>query len=292
MNYADRYEELRRAAEDHLRRVTEREWQEIPHPLRDAMAYSLLSGGKRLRPVMLLAAHELLAPRDETALRFAGALEMIHTYSLIHDDLPAMDNDTLRRGKPTCHVVYGEGMAVLAGDGLLSLAMEEMLSCPHPRAMAAARFVAAAAGVRGMVAGQCLDLSLAGREPTEETVGAIHRLKTACLLTAPMEAGLTLAGADDTQLEAGRTFGRLFGVAFQIQDDLLDLRGDEQALGKHTGKDQAEGKLTWPALVGADRAAKDAERMIGEACGCLKQAFGEKAGFLAAMARQSVRRSA
>ncbi len=291
MNGPERYEELRRAVEDHLNRVTAEEWGEIPHPLRDAMAYSLLSGGKRLRPVMLLAAHELISPADETALRFAGALEMIHTYSLIHDDLPAMDNDTLRRGKPTCHVVYGEGMAVLAGDGLLSLAMEEMLSADHLRALPAARYVAQAAGVRGMVAGQCLDLSMAGREPTEEVVSAIHRMKTACLLTAPMEAGLFLAGADEAQLNAGRTFGRLFGVAFQIQDDLLDLVGNEQDLGKHTGKDLTEGKLTWPALVGADRAAKDAGRMTDEACAALETAFGERSSFLCWLARSCTQRN-
>ena len=281
----DRYEELRQRVEDHLNRVTAQEWEEIPHPLRDAMAYSLLSGGKRLRPVLLLAAHELIAPADETALRFAGALEMIHTYSLIHDDLPAMDNDTLRRGKPTCHVVYGEGMAVLAGDGLLSLAMEEMLSCPHERALSAARFIVQAAGVRGMVAGQCLDLAHEGEPPAQDLVTSIHRLKTGCLLTAPMEAGLCLAGAGEKQLTAGRTFGQLFGTAFQIQDDLLDLHGNEQDLGKHIGKDLTEGKMTWPALVGAEQAQKDVEYLTEQACAALEATFGEASAFLCSLAR-------
>ena len=141
-----------------------------------------------------------------------------------------------------------------------------------------------------MVAGQCLDLSLAGQEPSEETVAAIHRLKTACLLTAPMEAGLILAGANEAQLAAGRSFGRLFGVAFQIQDDLLDLSGDEQALGKHTGKDLKEGKLTWPAVVGPARAREDAERMTDQACAALAGAFGEKASFLCGLARDCCER--
>ncbi len=286
-----RYGALREAVENHLLRVTREEWGGIPHPLRDAMAYSLLSGGKRLRPVLLLAAHELIAPWDGAALRFAGALEMIHTYSLIHDDLPAMDNDTLRRGKPTCHVVYGEGMAVLAGDGLLNLAMEEMLSSDHPGTLAAARAVAGAAGVRGMIAGQCLDLAHEGQEPSPELVSSIHRLKTACLLTAPMEAGLILAGAHEGQLAAGSAFGRLFGLAFQIRDDLLDRTGSEAALGKHTGKDTAEGKLTWPALYGEEQARADVARLTEEACGRLREAFGDKADFLCGIAQECVQRN-
>lgn len=291
MTAASRFEALRKAVNDRLALAVQTEWGDIPEPLRGAMAYSLNGGGKRLRPVLLLAAHELIAPWDDAAMRFACALEMIHTYSLIHDDLPAMDDDTLRRGRPTCHVVYGEGMAVLAGDGLLSLAMEEMLYVRHPRAFEAAACVARACGVRGMVAGQCLDLSHEGEAPTEELVSAIHRGKTACLLTAPLEAGLILAGADGEQLAAGRLFGLDFGLAFQIQDDLLDLTGDEKLLGKHVGKDEAEGKLTWPALKGPEQARRDMERLTEEACEALEGAFGERAAFLTGLARESTGRN-
>ena len=286
-----RYEALREKVNAHLRRVIREEWTDVPEPLKSAMAYALEGGGKRLRPVLLLSAHELIASYGEDALRFAGALEMIHTYSLIHDDLPAMDDDTLRRGRPTCHVRFGEGMAILAGDGLLSLAMEEMLSSRHERALPAALAVARAAGVRGMVAGQCLDLAHEGETPTPELVSAIHRKKTACLLTAPMEAGLILAGADENQLAAGRTFGQKLGLAFQIRDDLLDLTGDEAALGKHTGKDEAEGKLTWPALYGQDKSLRDLMELIAQGCAALESAFPESAGFLCALARQTAERT-
>ena len=287
------FQAYRSRAEEGLNRlITGEKWQAIPQPLRDAMAYSLLSGGKRLRPVLLLAAHELLKPAGDTVLRFAAALEMIHTYSLIHDDLPAMDNDTMRRGKPTCHVVYGEGMAILAGDALLSLAMEELFTAQTLPEIRAARLIATAAGPNGMVAGQCLDLTHAGEAPTEELVAAIDRLKTGCLLTSPILAGLTLAGADEAQLAAGQVFGDCFGVAFQIQDDLLDLTGDEKTLGKHTGKDQAEGKLTWPAALGVEKAREDMKRLTERACEALSAAFGDRAAFLNSLAQECVERSA
>ena len=286
-----RYDALRAEVNGSLSRIAREDWDGIPEPLRGAMEYALNGGGKRLRPVLLLAAHELIAPYGKDAMLFACALEMIHTYSLIHDDLPAMDDDTLRRGRPTCHVVYGEGMAVLAGDGLLSLAFEMMLSSPHARAKEAAYQIAREAGVRGMVAGQCLDLSGEGKEPTPELVSAIHRKKTACLLTAPMEAGLTLAGADGTQLAAGREFGQKLGLAFQIRDDLLDLTGDEKTLGKHIGKDTAEGKLTWPALYGQEQSVRDMRRLTEEACAALAGTFGGGAAFLCGLAGEMADRA-
>ncbi len=282
----ERMNAYRAAVEDALKACVP---DDVPEPLRGAMRYSLLAGGKRLRPVMLLASHELLAPYDDEVLRFAVSLEMIHTYSLIHDDLPAMDNDTLRRGRPTNHVVYGEAVAILAGDALQSLAFETMLASGHPKALQAMRVIARRAGVPGMIAGQTLDVTREGETPTPELVSTIHAKKTACLLTAPVEAGLILAGADEAQCAAGRAYGEKMGIAFQITDDLLDVIGDAAALGKHTGKDAAEGKLTWLALFGIDQSRADAERLTEEACGTLAP-FGKKAEFLQTLARDALAR--
>ena len=260
-----------------------------PDRLREAMRYSLLNGGKRLRGCLLLAACELAGGNTEEALPFAAALEMIHAYSLIHDDLPAMDNDTLRRGKPTNHVVFGEAMAILAGDGLLTHAFEVMAVSAHPRALRALGEIAKAAGVGGMLAGQTLDVTMEGTEPTMDLVNTIHRGKTAALLTAPITAGLILGGASDTEIEAGREYGYHLGMAFQIVDDLLDLEGDPALMGKTLGKDQAEGKLTWPACVGVDQARKDAEAHIRAAADALAP-FGKKAEFLQTLAFSTLHR--
>lgn len=267
---------------------------EVPQPLRSAMRYSLLLPGKRLRPVLLLAAYRLLCEDASPALPYAIALEMIHTYSLIHDDLPAMDNDDLRRGKPTNHRVYGENMAILAGDGLYSLAMETMLTASltaqYPaRAIAAMEEIARRAGVTGMIAGQTLDVKLEGAQPNAALVSYIHRHKTADLLTAPVAAGLLLAGASDAQLAAGRAYGQALGLAFQIVDDLLDVQGDAQAMGKQTGMDAQRGKLTWPAVHGVQASRDMAARCVEEAVGALSP-FGEKAAFLVALARDSLTR--
>jgi len=263
--------------------------EDTPSPLGDAMRYALLSPGKRLRPVLLLSAHELIAPADDEALRFAVALEMIHAYSLVHDDLPAMDDDVLRRGRPTCHVVYGEGMAVLAGDGLLSLAFQTMLESSHERALRAALVIARYAGTGGMVGGQGLDLAHEGALPDRALVERIQTGKTAALLTAAAEAGLVLAGADEALVNAGRRFGHALGRAFQIVDDLLDIEGDQKLLGKTTGKDQAEGKLTWPAAVGLDQARRDAARWTDEAVDALGP-FGSGGDALRDMARKMLKR--
>lgn len=260
-----------------------------PDILRDAMQYSLLSGGKRLRGCLLIAACEMAGGDGEAALPFACALEMIHAYSLIHDDLPAMDNDTLRRGKPTNHVVYGEAMAILAGDGLLTHAFEIMASSSHPRALAALGEIARAAGVSGMLAGQTLDITLEGREAKREWVEKIHLGKTAALLTAPITAGLMLAGAEEKLLHAGREYGRHLGLAFQIVDDILDLEGDAALMGKTLGKDQAEGKQTWPACVGLAQARADAEAHIHAAVSALLP-FGEGAAFLRELAVSTLHR--
>ncbi|MBQ7826608.1 MAG: polyprenyl synthetase family protein [Clostridia bacterium] len=265
-----------------------------PQPLRSAMRYSLLLPGKRIRPVLLLAAYHMLRDDWQRVVPFACALEMIHTYSLIHDDLPAMDNDALRRGKPTNHLVFGENMAILAGDGLLNLAYETMLNAPfsaeHPaEAVAAMREIAMRAGVTGMIAGQTLDVKLEGHAPTQDSVRYIHLHKTADLLTAPVVAGLMLAGASEEQLEAARTYGRGLGVSFQIQDDLLDLEGDVAKLGKETGMDAQRGKMTWPAVCGVEQAKSDAKEWLDKAVDAL-QLFGEKAEFLADLARKTLAR--
>jgi len=267
----------------------------VPQPLRSAMRYSLLLPGKRLRPVLLLAAYHLLKDDWREAIPFACALEMIHTYSLIHDDLPAMDDDKLRRGQPTNHLVYGENMAILAGDGLLNLAYETMLSAPichqePANALRAAREIACRAGVRGMIAGQTLDVKLEGSEPSRENVRYIHLHKTADLLTAPVVAGLMLAGATEDELEAGRQYGQGIGLAFQIVDDLLDIQGDVHKLGKETGMDAQRGKLTWPAVCGVEQSRKDALEAVSQAVRAM-QLFGTKGDFLAELAQKSLVRS-
>ena len=261
-----------------------------PDILRQAMRYSLLAGGKRLRGCLMLAACEMAGGNADAALPFAAAVEMIHAYSLIHDDLPAMDNDTLRRGKPTNHVVFGEAVAILAGDALLTHAFEIMAASPHPNALRALGEIARAAGVSGMLAGQTLDVTLAGTAPDTDLVRRIHEGKTAALLTAPLTAGLILAGAEENQIEAGRVYGYHLGIAFQIEDDLLDLAGDPALMGKTLGKDQAEGKLTWPACVGVSQAEKDAEEHIALAVKALDP-FGEKADFLRDLAFSTLNRT-
>ena len=261
---------------------------DIPQPLRSAMRYSLLLPGKRIRPTLLLMAYRLLNDDWQSALPFACAVEMIHAYSLIHDDLPALDNDDLRRGQPTNHRVFGENMAILAGDGLLNMAYETMLSCPiadaQPhRALLAAREIARYAGVSGMIAGQTLDVKLEGHAPTEAAVRYIHQHKTADLITAPIVAGLRLAGADDRQLAAGRAYGQGLGLAFQIVDDLLDLEGDVALLGKQTGMDAQRGKLTWPSVMGVERSHADARNAVKSAVSAL-DCFGASAQEMRAFA--------
>ena len=263
----------------------------IPERLTEAMLYSLTAGGKRLRPVLLLAACEMAGGSAETALPFACALEMIHTYSLIHDDLPGMDNDDLRRGRPTNHKVFGEGMAILAGDGLLNgameLAMRAALCVEDRRGIRAAERLAGHAGVTGMIAGQVMDVTMEGSMPTEETVSYIHTHKTSDLLQASMEMGLILAGCDSAQVEKGRLYGEHLGIAFQIVDDILDVTGDPALLGKRTGMD--ENKLTWVALKGLEGAEADAEIHVAEAIKALADLPWDHS-FFDALAQKSLKR--
>ena len=256
------YDEYRSSVEHALGPMLE-SLGEIPEKLLEAMKYSLEAGGKRLRPVILLAACEMAGGDEDTALPFACAIEMIHTYSLIHDDLPAMDNDDLRRGKPTNHRVFGESLAILAGDGLLNAAAELMsrtaLQMADSRGIRAMEIIMRHAGVTGMIAGQTRDVLSEGEIPREDLVNYIHSHKTADLLEAPMEAGLALAGADDGLIRAGYEYGLHLGMAFQMTDDLLDVNGDAALMGKNTGMDTELNKMTWVALRGVERTEKDAE---------------------------------
>jgi geranylgeranyl diphosphate synthase type II len=272
-----------------------------PSRLGDAMRYSLLAGGKRLRPVLALASAEAIALAtggDPAAARAAAmpvacALEFIHTYSLVHDDLPAMDDDTLRRGRPTNHVVYGEGMAILAGDGLLTEAFVLMAREPasrHDAALAARKLralevVAAAAGAGGMVGGQAIDLEAAGSGAGFDADGLaqMHAMKTGELIRASAVAGAVMAGATDAQIAAIQGFAAELGLAFQIVDDILDVEGASADLGKTAGKDAAAGKPTYPALYGLDASKRMAEACVARATEAL--AGAGLAGQLPAIAR-------
>lgn len=264
---------------------------QIPAHLCETMRYSLLAGGKRVRPVLLLAACEMLGGPLEEARVPAAALEMIHTYSLIHDDLPGMDDDDYRRGRLTNHKVYGVGHAILAGDGLLNYAYECLLenAAAYPENlrghMLAAKTIANRAGVRGMIAGQSLDLLSEHMEPDAERLLYIHTHKTADLLTAPLLAAAYIAGASEEQIDALRRFGFCVGIAFQIDDDLLDVEGDAALLGKQTGMDAQRGKMTWPALVGVAAAKERSARLWDEAEEALG-IFGERAAFMHGFAAQ------
>ncbi len=267
----------------------------VPQLLAEAMRYSLSAGGKRVRPVLLLATVEMLGGSVEEALPLASALEMIHTYSLIHDDLPGMDDDDLRRGRPTNHKVYGVGQAILAGDGLLNAAYEWMLAnaLRYPehslRHLRAIREIAVRAGVTGMIAGQCIDLMSENMEPDFERLRYIDRHKTADLLTAPLMAAAFLCAADDWQIRALETFGENVGVAFQIDDDLLDIEGDAVLLGKATGMDAKMGKMTWPAMAGVQEARRESAKLWDRARDAIAE-FGPDGWFLREFAEVLSRR--
>src|SRR5579864_2568506 len=227
----------------------------IPPRLQEAMAYSLQAGGKRLRPILVLLSCEACGGTVEAALPAACAVEMVHTYSLIHDDLPAMDNDDLRRGRPTNHIVFGEALAILAGDGLLTLAFEVLARdvVPAETAAACCADLARAAGMAGMVGGQVADLEAEGRTVASlEELEGIHRRKTGALLASGLTMGARIARAGNDDLHRLSSFGRCLGLAFQITDDLLDVCGSVQTLGKAVQKDASHGKLTYPSLLGED----------------------------------------
>jgi geranylgeranyl diphosphate synthase type II len=261
-----------------------------------AMRYSLFAGGKRVRPILCLAGAEAAGGRAEDALACACALEMVHTYSLLHDDLPAMDDDDYRRGAPTNHKVFGEGMAVLAGDGLLTQAMVLLTDPgaaggqPAERRLKAAHLVMRAAGYEGMVGGQAADLLAENGEPDLATVQFIHAMKTGALLAAAVQSGAVLGGAGEQEEEALRRYGHRVGLAFQIADDLLDLTGDAQELGKATGADEAHGKMTYPRVMGPAAARQAGEELVAEAAE-IARGLGPAAEPLALIARYIMERT-
>ncbi len=245
---------------------------ETPSRLREAMQYSLMAGGKRLRPILVLLAAEACGEHPPAALPAACAIEMVHTYSLIHDDLPAMDDDELRRGQPTSHVVFGEAMAILAGDALLTRAFEILANEVSEKTAAAecCRVLAAAAGSEGMVGGQVADLEASDAAPDDleepiHVLNAIHRRKTGRLLACSLELGAIVAGADDGMRRQLRHFGQQIGLAFQVADDLLDVVGDPKRTGKAGGRDAELGKWTYPALVGVEESRDMAARYVAGA---------------------------
>ena len=248
-----RYDSYRAAVDDHLGGLFADAKDKPYRRLQEAMRYSLLSGGKRVRPVMTLAFCDMLGSQWREALPFACALELVHTYSLIHDDLPCMDDDDLRRGRPTCHKVYGETMAVLAGDALQGEAFGLIAAAPAMTAQQridAVAVLSAACGGGGMVAGQVLDVDHLAQGETD--LRLLHRLKTGAMLQAAAELGCVAAGADDGLRQRARDYGCHIGLAFQVRDDVLDVVADQEELGKPIGSDRAEGKRTFVDLLGLE----------------------------------------
>ena len=264
----------------------------------EAMRYSLFAGGKRIRPILCLAAGEAIASNDEVPkqlLPIACALEYIHTYSLIHDDLPAMDNDALRRGQPTNHMVFGEAGAILAGDGLLTLAFQLLCSEFSPTIPAETRLkiaatIAAAAGPLGMVGGQALDIESEQTEISFERLQTIHSAKTGALITCSLQAGGLAAGADASQLAALSRYGEKIGLAFQIVDDILNVTSTTEQLGKAAGSDASRGKSTYPAFFGIPETRRRAEQAAEEAIAALA-AFNHQAEPLRRLATYITTRS-
>ncbi len=267
----------------------------FPPVIHEAMRYSLFAGGKRVRPVLAIAAAEALGATTANLLPVAGALELIHTYSLIHDDLPAMDDDDLRRGRPTCHKAYGEAIAILAGDGLLTMAFEVLSDPRRTKAIPARtlvpmiREVAVASGVFGMVGGQVVDIQSENREIDFPTLEYIHTHKTGALIRASVRIGALYAKAGKRQFEALTRYGEMAGLAFQIADDILDVTGKQEELGKDIGSDIEKGKKTFPGFLGLRESRRRAAEVVDEALDALK-GFGRKADPLRELAKYIIKR--
>ncbi len=272
---------------------------QLPVSIHKAMRHSIFAGGKRVRPVLCIETARMIAPASaggaeppEGVEELAAALEMIHTYSLIHDDLPALDDDDLRRGKPTCHVVFGEATAILAGDALQTQAYETLAGLRRPAAAVVeiVKLVAQATGtVEGMIGGQVLDLEAEHHKPTAELVDAIHRAKTGALIRVSIATGAVYGGGSPEDIYRLTEFGRRAGLAFQIVDDVLDMTEDSTHLGKTAGKDLASDKATLPAVFGIDRSLADAKILIAEAFSFLSP-YGERADTLKAVAQYLIER--
>jgi geranylgeranyl diphosphate synthase, type II len=265
-----------------------------PQSIHDAMRYSLFAGGKRLRPILCLESARMFCDPPDAAFPAACAIEFIHTYSLIHDDLPALDNDDLRRGKPTCHKKFGDAIAILAGDALLTLAFETLAKSqiePRRSVCLVAEVSQAAGTVRGMVGGQVADLEAERKAVGLDALEYIHRSKTAALIRAAIVSGAIAGGAADGDVDRLRSFGESIGWAFQVVDDILDVEESSAALGKTAGKDQAQQKATYPALIGLEKSREKANELAGQAIAELSP-FGVRADRLRQLAEFLVARRA
>ncbi|HIY03978.1 MAG TPA: polyprenyl synthetase family protein [Candidatus Anaerotignum merdipullorum] len=266
----------------------------FPPVIFEAMRYSLFAGGKRLRPILVLAACEAVGGQENEAMPFACALEMIHTYSLIHDDLPAMDNDDYRRGRLTSHKVYGEDMAILAGDGLLHHAMETMAAAcyanPSQKSTGAMLAIARGAGINGMLTGQVVDVYMEGKPLDAQTLEFIHLHKTAAMIRGALEAGATVGGADAETIQKFGLAGEKIGMAFQILDDILDVTGTEEELGKPIHSDEKNEKTTYVTLYGITQSKEIAARLTEEACQIWDE-MGESCRFLHALTAYLLQRT-
>ena len=261
--------------------------------LAESMEYSLMAGGKRLRPILVMAAADAVGADGAQFVTTGCALEMIHTYSLIHDDLPAMDNDDYRRGKLTNHKVYGAGLATLAGDALLTLAFEVLLrqtGVSDATRLAVVREMAMAAGMNGMVGGQAIDLASEGHRIPMELLKKMHMGKTGALFRAAIRSGAILGGADDAQLAALTRYADAFGLAFQITDDILDVVGDEAAIGKPVGSDERNHKSTYVTLLSLEKAQALAKATVDDAIAALDE-FGDEAAFLRGLVQMLIERN-
>jgi len=264
-------------------------------PSAEAMKYSLMAGGKRIRPVLCLAATEAMGGKPQAVLPAACALEMIHTYSLIHDDLPAMDNDDLRRGKPTCHIAFDEATAILAGDALLTLAFQVLSSVQFTDENHASdwlkviHIISTAAGYQGMIRGQMLDMASEGQHLTVDELKSMHALKTGALIEASLLCGALLANARKSQMEILKIYAGKIGLAFQVTDDILNVEGKPKVMGKAVGTDELREKNTYPALLGLEASKQFAENLVKDALQTL-EVFDKKAEPLRALATYIIER--
>lgn len=293
MNFKDRYISLQNKINYQLENYLDMDnFEHLSYSQRiiDAMRYSIFAGGKRLRPILLISANSMVGGCMEESIPLACAIEMIHTYSLIHDDLPSMDDDEYRRGKPTNHMVYGEDIAILAGDALLNMAYEIMLDNAngyldninnHLKAMS---IIASASGINGMISGQVADIMYQDSSVDSDLLEFIHRYKTGALIRASVLAGAILENIDDALIESIEIYGNNIGLAFQITDDMLDITGTFEKLGKKVGSDKKNKKNTYPLLFGFDESKRRVKALIEEAIDVLEP-FGDKAEFLKQLAR-------
>lgn len=296
MNFNENFGQRTKRAEEAIKKFLPKE-EGLQKIICEAMNYSVLGGGKRLRPVMMQATYELFGGKNEAVIEpFMAAMEMIHTYSLVHDDLPAMDNDDLRRGRATTHIKYNEGLAILAGDGLLNFAFETALKafdcCENPDVVARAmKILARKAGIYGMIGGQTVDIEAENGNQIidEETLLFIHKHKTAALIESSMMIGAVLAGASDEDIEIIEKVAYNIGIAFQIQDDILDVIGSEEVLGKPIGSDAKNEKLTYVSLKGLDVAKEDVKKLSDEAILYIKK-YEKEDNFLSELTKYLIDR--